>query len=64
MKIAKCKSQGNRRRSETETALPPLSLSLSVSTSEIKISVVIDQKYTELAVRVLHDTFLGKQGNS
>ncbi len=35
-----------------------------ISTSEIKISVVIDQKYTELAVRVLHDTFLGKQGNS
>jgi len=28
-----------------------------ISTSEIKISVVIDAKYTELAVRVLHDTF-------
>ena len=34
-----------------------------ISTSEIKISVVIDAKYTELAVRVLHDTFIGKQGN-
>ncbi|MFQ5586549.1 MAG: aspartate kinase [Thermodesulfobacteriota bacterium] len=28
-----------------------------ISTSEIKISCVIDVKYTELAVRVLHDTF-------
>ena len=28
-----------------------------ISTSEIKISVVIDAKYTELAVRVLHDAF-------
>src|SRR5713226_1931266 len=34
-----------------------------ISTSEIKISVVIDGKYTELAVRVLHDAFIGKQGN-
>ncbi|MGH7847862.1 MAG: aspartate kinase [Candidatus Binatia bacterium] len=32
-----------------------------ISTSEIKISVVIDEKYAELAVRVLHDAFLGKQ---
>jgi aspartate kinase len=31
---------------------------LMISTSEIKISVVIDAKYTELAVRVLHDTFV------
>src|SRR5579885_1419016 len=30
-----------------------------ISTSEIKISVVIDAKYTELAVRALHDAFLG-----
>ena len=30
-----------------------------ISTSEIKISVVIDAKYTELAVRTLHDTFIG-----
>jgi aspartate kinase len=28
-----------------------------ISTSEIRISVVIDAKYTELAVRVLHDGF-------
>jgi aspartate kinase len=28
-----------------------------ISTSEIKVSVVIDSKYTELAVRVLHDAF-------
>jgi aspartate kinase len=34
-----------------------------ISTSEIKISVVIDAKYTELAVRVLHDTFISpKEG--
>jgi aspartate kinase len=30
-----------------------------ISTSEIKVSVVIDAKFVELAVRVLHDTFLG-----
>lgn len=34
-----------------------------ISTSEIKISVVIDAKYSELAVRILHDAFVGKQGN-
>src|SRR5215510_12469153 len=34
-----------------------------ISTSEIKISVVIDAKYTELAVRVLHDAFIGKREN-
>ena len=28
-----------------------------ISTSEIKISVVVDEKYTELAVRVLHNAF-------
>ena len=28
-----------------------------ISTSEIKVSVAIDEKYTDLAVRVLHDTF-------
>jgi aspartate kinase len=34
-----------------------------ISTSEIKVSVVVDSKYTELAVRVLHDAFgmSGKQ---
>jgi aspartate kinase len=30
---------------------------MMISTSEIKISAVIDEKYTELAVRVLHDAF-------
>jgi len=34
---------------------------LMISTSEIKISVVVEAKYAELAVRVLHDGFgLGK----
>jgi aspartate kinase len=28
-----------------------------ISTSEIKVSCVIDDKYTELAVRVLHQAF-------
>ena len=28
-----------------------------ISTSEIKVSVVIDEKYMELAVRVLHKAF-------
>jgi len=30
---------------------------MMISTSEIKISCVIEEEYTELAVRVLHDTF-------
>jgi len=35
---------------------------MMISTSEIKISCVIEQKYTELAVRSLHDSFkLGKK---
>src|SRR5437867_6980922 len=29
-----------------------------ISTSEIKISVVIDEKYTELAIRTLHDALV------
>ena len=29
-----------------------------ISTSEIKISVVIEEKYTELAVRALHAAFV------
>jgi aspartate kinase len=33
-----------------------------ISTSEIKISVVIDAKYTELAVRALHDAFIPRPG--
>jgi aspartate kinase len=31
---------------------------LMISTSEIKISCVIEEKFTELAVRVLHDVFI------
>jgi len=30
---------------------------LMISTSEIKISCLVERKYAELAVRVLHDTF-------
>ena len=30
---------------------------MMISTSEIKISVVIDEKYVELAVRTLHTEF-------
>jgi len=33
-----------------------------ISTSEIKISVVVVAMYKELAVRVLHEAFIGKQG--
>ena len=33
-----------------------------ISTSEIKITVVIEAKYTELAVRVLHKAFELEQG--
>jgi aspartate kinase len=40
------------------TALSQNSINIQmISTSEIKISVVIDEKYTELAVRVMHETF-------
>jgi aspartate kinase len=28
-----------------------------ISTSEIKISVIVDEKYMELAVRILHKAF-------
>ncbi len=35
---------------------------MMISTSEIKVSCIIEEKYTELAVRVLHDVFqLGTQ---
>jgi aspartate kinase len=30
-----------------------------IATSEIKVSVVVNSKYGELAVRALHDAFLG-----
>lgn len=33
-----------------------------ITTSEIKISVVVEEKYTELAVRILHEEFIEKQG--
>jgi aspartate kinase len=35
-----------------------------ISTSEIKISVVIDEKYLELAVRALHTAFELDKGNT
>lgn len=35
-----------------------------ISTSEIKISVVVDEKYAELAVRVLHDGFISPRGET
>jgi aspartate kinase len=35
---------------------------MMISTSEIKVSCVVEAKYTELAVTVLHDAFgLGKE---
>jgi aspartate kinase len=36
---------------------------LMISTSEIKVSCVIEEKYTELAVRALHDAFELGKGN-
>jgi aspartate kinase len=30
---------------------------LAISTSEIKVSVLVPEEYTELAVRVLHSAF-------
>jgi aspartate kinase len=35
---------------------------LMISTSEIKLSCVIQDRYTELAVRILHDAFQLDQG--
>jgi aspartate kinase len=34
-----------------------------ISTSEIKISVVVAEQYTELAVRALHDAFVTPRTN-
>jgi aspartate kinase len=34
-----------------------------ISTSEIKITVVIDEKYMELAVRALHQSFNLEESN-
>ncbi|GBE12499.1 aspartokinase [bacterium BMS3Bbin14] len=36
---------------------------MMISTSEIKVSCVIEEKYTELAVRALHDAFALDKGN-
>ena len=35
-----------------------------IATSEIKVSVVVNSKYGELAMRALHDAFLGEGANS
>ena len=35
-----------------------------IATSEIKVSVVVNAKYGELATRALHDAFLGKGANT
>jgi aspartate kinase len=35
-----------------------------ISTSEIKVSVVVDEKYLELAVRALHNAFGLEQGQN
>jgi aspartate kinase len=36
---------------------------MMISTSEIKISCVVDAKFTELAVRVLHEAFNLSKGD-
>ena len=36
---------------------------MMISTSEIKVSCVIEEKYTELAVRALHDAFALEREN-
>jgi aspartate kinase len=66
--IAKVSVVGVGMRSHAGVALKTFELLASeginilmIATSEIKISVVVDGKYAELAVRVLHDGFgLGK----
>jgi aspartate kinase len=35
-----------------------------IATSEIKVSVVVNSKYGELAMRALHDAFLGEEQNN
>jgi len=67
-KIAKVSIVGMAMRSHSGVALKVFETLageginiLGISTSEIKISVLIEEKYTELAVRVLHASFgLGK----
>ena len=62
--IAKVSIIGVGMRSHTGVAAKMFSVLASeninimmISTSEIKISCVIEEKYTELAVRVLHEAF-------
>ncbi|OGR15837.1 MAG: hypothetical protein A3K53_04800 [Deltaproteobacteria bacterium RIFOXYB2_FULL_66_7] len=67
-KIAKVSVVGMAMRSHSGVALKLFETLaaeginiLGISTSEIKVSVLIEEKYTELAVRVLHGAFeLGK----
>ena len=63
-KIAKVSIVGMAMRSHSGVALKVFETLaaeginiLGISTSEIKISVLIEEKYTELAVRVLHSAF-------
>lgn len=63
-KIAKVSIVGMAMRSHSGVALKVFETLaaeginiLGISTSEIKISVLIEEKYTELAVRVLHGAF-------
>jgi len=63
-RISKVSVIGNGMRShsgvaaKTFQALAKENINIQmISTSEIKISCVVDEKYTELAVRILHDAF-------
>jgi aspartate kinase len=63
-KIAKVSIVGMAMRSHSGVALKVFETLaaeginiLGISTSEIKVSVLIEEKYTELAVRVLHGAF-------
>lgn len=63
-RISKVSVIGNGMRShsgvaaQTFKALSKENINIQmISTSEIKITCVIDEKYTELAVRILHDSF-------
>jgi aspartate kinase len=63
-RISKISAIGNGMRSHSGVAarmfqsLAKENINIQmISTSEIKISCVVDEKYSELAVRVLHDCF-------
>ena len=45
------------RKALSNCDLSPARPTIDVATSEIKISVLIDRKYMELAVQALHDAF-------